>query len=143
MPISLLTLPKLKTPEFSLPLLADIPSKEWQHLAFTMPQYHSTPSLLDRVIASLPGGLAPHVQRIWDRHSYSAVSTHSSRIPRLSNAQRWNSRRLVSLPHIFVVIWALVLLWGERWVFESAVQACRWENWERWVSRGFGWRGMC
>lgn len=47
---------------------------------------------------------------------------------------RWNPRRLMSLPHLLVALWALLLLWGERWVFERAVEACEWETWERWVS---------
>ena len=43
-------------------------------------------------------------------------------------------RRLLSLPHAFVLLWVVVLLWGERWVFRSAIEACKWEGWERWVS---------
>jgi hypothetical protein len=78
------------------------------------------------------------MQRLWDRQSYSSVSTHRSRIPRLlRNAQTWNPRRLLSLPHLFVAIWALVLLWGERWAFKSAIEACEWGKWERWVGSSY------
>lgn len=115
---------------------------EWQQLPSTMSPYYSThdhvvepPSILNRVIAGLPGGLAVQIQRLWDTQSYSSISTHQSRIPRpLRNAQRWNLRRLLNLPHLLVAIWALLLLWGERWVFKSALEACEWGTWERWVS---------
>jgi len=32
-----------------------------------------------------------------------------------------------------VIIWILVLWWGERLVFRRSVARCRWENWEQWV----------
>ncbi|KAL2258634.1 hypothetical protein VTK26DRAFT_8001 [Humicola hyalothermophila] len=40
--------------------------------------------------------------------------------------------RMVSFPHMLVAIWVVVLLWGERWVFHSKVESCRWSNWENW-----------
>lgn len=43
-------------------------------------------------------------------------------------------RRLLSAPHVLVLVWVLVMLWGERWVFHTTVERCRWENWEKWVS---------
>lgn len=94
-------------------------------------------SLLDRVLAGLPSGLAAEMQRLFNRQSQSSVSTQqTSPLPRaLRQAQRsWLPRRLLSLPHLFVGIWVLVLLWGERWVFQSSVDQCEWGNWERWVS---------
>lgn len=42
-------------------------------------------------------------------------------------------RRLLSFPHALVLVWMVVLLWGERWVFDSKVQDCAWRNWEKWV----------
>lgn len=44
------------------------------------------------------------------------------------------SRRLLSFPHLVVLIWMVILLWGERWVFDSKVHDCDWHNWEKWVS---------
>lgn len=43
------------------------------------------------------------------------------------------SRRLWSFPHLVVVFWVLILLWGERWVFDSKVASCDWDHWENWV----------
>lgn len=42
------------------------------------------------------------------------------------------SRRLLSFPHLMVAMWLLVLLWGERWVFGTKVEQCRWDKWEKW-----------
>ena len=126
-----------------------IPPAEWQLCAMA-PSYYSTPhsphdhfvatppALLDRVLA-VPGGLATPLQRLWERHgySYSSVSTHPARSPRpWRNAARrnWTLRRLLNLPHLLVVVWALVLLWGERWAFQRSIRACEWATWERWVS---------
>lgn len=41
--------------------------------------------------------------------------------------------RLFSFPHVLVVLWVLVLMWGERWIFHTKVESCHWSNWEKWV----------
>ncbi|KAI9047629.1 hypothetical protein LZ554_008342 [Drepanopeziza brunnea f. sp. 'monogermtubi'] len=46
--------------------------------------------------------------------------------------QQWHPRNLLRLPHLFVLVWVLALLWGERWVFQSSVESCNWKSWERW-----------
>jgi hypothetical protein len=102
------------------------------------PSYKNShaPSLLARVIAGLPSGLAAQMQRLWDRQNYSSVSTGQKKLP-LSLRQvskGWNARRLLSLPHLLIAFWLLLLLWGERWVFQSSIKACEWGKWERWVS---------
>ena len=42
-------------------------------------------------------------------------------------------RRLLSFPHLLVLIWILVLLRGERWIFHWKVEHCQWNHWEKWV----------
>ncbi|KAL2675448.1 hypothetical protein Neosp_011634 [[Neocosmospora] mangrovei] len=42
------------------------------------------------------------------------------------------SRRLLSFPHVLVVFWVFVLLYGERWVFDGKVANCDWDHWEKW-----------
>ncbi|KAG6099395.1 hypothetical protein E4U31_004406 [Claviceps sp. LM219 group G6] len=42
------------------------------------------------------------------------------------------ARRVLSFPHFLFLFWMVILLWGERWVFDSKVQRCDWENWEKW-----------
>jgi ethanolamine phosphate phosphodiesterase len=118
---------------------------EWQ-VAAEMPPPYSTrsfrdhfvepPSILERMIAGLPGELASQMQRLWDRQSYASTSTVTSKIPRpLRQMERnWHPRRLLNLPNLLVAVWLLLLLWGERWVFQNSLKACEWRNWERWVS---------
>ena len=120
---------------------------EW-HAAANMPPPYSTrsfrdhfvepPSILERIIAGLPGGRASQMQRLLDRQSYTSTSTSTvaSKIPRpLRQMERnWHPRRLLNLPNLLVAVWLLLLLWGERWVFQNSLKACEWRNWERWVS---------
>ncbi|KAG6010014.1 hypothetical protein E4U21_000455 [Claviceps maximensis] len=42
------------------------------------------------------------------------------------------ARRVLSFPHFLFLFWMVILLWGERWVFDSKVQRCDWANWEKW-----------
>jgi len=41
-------------------------------------------------------------------------------------------RRLATLANALVLLWAVVLYWGERGVFDGAVDACHWDRWEAW-----------
>lgn len=45
-----------------------------------------------------------------------------------------SAHRIFSFPHALVLVWVLVLLWGEHWVFHTTVERCDWSNWEKWVS---------
>ncbi|CAO2657003.1 Nn.00g058060.m01.CDS01 [Neocucurbitaria sp. VM-36] len=44
----------------------------------------------------------------------------------------WSIRRLVTLVNGLVLLWWVVLYWGERGVFNGAVQSCSWDRWENW-----------
>lgn len=48
-----------------------------------------------------------------------------------------SARRVLSFPHVLVLFWVVILLWGERWVFDSKVANCDWDHWEDWVSSPF------
>ncbi|KAG6017514.1 hypothetical protein E4U54_006799 [Claviceps lovelessii] len=41
-------------------------------------------------------------------------------------------RRVFSFPHFLFLFWMVILLWGERWLFDSKVQKCDWGKWEKW-----------
>lgn len=62
--------------------------------------------------------------------------------PRLRDATSggWQWRRMLSLGRILVVVWWIVLYWGERSVFKSSIDSCRWENWENWVCCRTVWK---
>jgi hypothetical protein len=109
--------------------------------------FHEPPSLLSRLISALPSGLAAEIQKLFDLQSYSPTSTsHTMRIPR--SLRRWernwrfSPKSILSLPHLFIVVWVVLLLWGERWVFNSSVEECRWEDWERWVCYSYLFGGL-
>ncbi|KAH8813204.1 hypothetical protein F5884DRAFT_832745 [Xylogone sp. PMI_703] len=91
---------------------------------------------MNRYITSLHRVLPAPIQRLWNEQAYNLVSTHPSKIPKplrhATQGRSWHPRHLLSLPHALVVIWVIALLWGERWVFQSAVEECEWSNWERW-----------
>lgn len=70
--------------------------------------------------------------RFWrERGHHMAYAAMLSMAHRLRQNLTYN--RLLSFPHLLVAVWVVVLLWGERWVFHSAVESCRWDNWESWV----------
>lgn len=88
----------------------------------------------------LPTDLAVSLQRMVDQQNLGAPGGVVSRISRLLRGWRrhWSWRRFFTLPHLLVCVWVVALLYGERWVFEEAVRACAWEEWERWVSLAEG-----
>ena len=45
----------------------------------------------------------------------------------------WSLRRLFTLVNALVVLWWTVLYWGERGVFDGAIESCDWDKWEDWV----------
>lgn len=45
----------------------------------------------------------------------------------------WSVRDAMGVRNLVRVLWVLVVWWGERRVFNTAIQNCSWENWEEWV----------
>jgi hypothetical protein len=45
----------------------------------------------------------------------------------------WSFKQLFSLVNVLIVLWWVVLYWGERGTFNSAIDSCSWNSWERWV----------
>tara|TARA_R110002003_G_scaffold126_26_gene11664 strand:- start:33995 stop:36049 length:2055 start_codon:yes stop_codon:yes gene_type:complete len=45
----------------------------------------------------------------------------------------WSFKRLFTLVNALVLVWWVVLYWGERATFNSAIESCNWESWENWV----------
>ncbi|CAG8974931.1 hypothetical protein HYALB_00007608 [Hymenoscyphus albidus] len=104
------------------------------------PTYYSTsrstrdhfvepPSLLASTLARFPSEISVQIHRMCERSGIAnGVSTRQRGLRRW----RWGWRDWVNLPHALIAVWFVVLLWGERWVFQNAVEDCRWGNWERW-----------
>lgn len=90
------------------------------------------PSILDRIFTHLPRSMAVHIRQWISLPNFT--STKPSRVVPLFQKGWWNmTYRSIYLPHILIVLWVFILLWGERWVFNSSVVACDWKKWERWV----------
>ncbi|KAJ9132014.1 Manganese ion homeostasis [Pleurostoma richardsiae] len=99
---------------------------------YSNPLRHEESSVVDECL-SVAREIARSAWRFWrgrGRHAVHALLLRSARQLRRNMAMR----RLLSFPHLLVVAWVLVLLWGERWVFRSRVDDCRWSNWEKWPS---------
>lgn len=52
---------------------------------------------------------------------------------RLLKRQDWSFNRWFTLANVLVVLWWVVLYWGERGVFNGNVDSCSWDKWENWV----------
>ncbi|KAH7086773.1 hypothetical protein FB567DRAFT_496278 [Paraphoma chrysanthemicola] len=44
----------------------------------------------------------------------------------------WSFKRLFTLVNALVLVWWVVLYWGERGTFNSAIASCDWDSWEKW-----------
>jgi hypothetical protein len=88
-------------------------------------------SLIDDCLAGMKGA----TRWLWRFWKGSGRLMVSGLLVKMLRQVRHNlaMRRLFSFPHALVVVWVLVLLWGERWVFHSRVERCHWSSWENWV----------
>lgn len=46
--------------------------------------------------------------------------------------QSWRPRNLLGTPLALIIIWWVVLWWGEEVVFRHSVEGCAWSKWESW-----------
>jgi hypothetical protein len=42
-------------------------------------------------------------------------------------------QRLFTVANAVIIMWLFTLWWGERTVFQEAIDRCVWESWEKWV----------
>ncbi|EGS19118.1 uncharacterized protein CTHT_0057430 [Thermochaetoides thermophila DSM 1495] len=74
-------------------------------------------SLLDDMRALLSHSVRSFM-RFWRaRGRRMAITTLRSSVHRLR--QNMTYRRVVSFPHMLVLVWVVIMLWGERWAFHS------------------------
>lgn len=45
----------------------------------------------------------------------------------------WRPRDLLGVPLLLIIIWMVVLWWGEEAIFRRKVEDCAWDRWESWV----------
>ena len=53
----------------------------------------------------------------------------------------WNPRDLLGVPLVLIIIWMVVLWWGEEAIFRRKVEDCVWDRSESWVGAAQAWAG--
>ena len=81
-----------------------------------------------RLIHRVPFDLGLKVSRYFFPPSTAQISYGESKARR-----RWSLGSLLNLSNVLTLFWILLLWWGERLIFSSAIQTCSWDRWERWV----------
>ena len=92
------------------------------------------PSFLGSYIPVLQDGPAqgyPSSSRLKTQVDWSEVRRRSWGIIR--TIRSWQPKNLLYVPLALIVIWWVVLWWGEEVVFRRSVEDCSWSNWESWV----------
>ncbi|KAL5346229.1 hypothetical protein ACLOAV_008497 [Pseudogymnoascus australis] len=109
-------------------------SSNYNHLRTRSSRDHfmEPPSVLSRILSILPTRFAVVALRTLDKPRGAIARLPSTLRNARRAARRPTLRSFVNVPNAFIAIWFLLLLWGERWAFHSAIKQCRWENWERW-----------
>lgn len=91
------------------------------------------PSFLGSYIPVLQDGPAqgyPSSSRLETRVDWSEVRRRTWGI--LRTIRSWQPKNLLYVPLALIVIWWMVLWWGEEVVFRRSVEDCTWSNWESW-----------
>lgn len=79
--------------------------------------------------------LTPVVPRNLATRAYNVLSELKTATHRRSQRPRqlWNIRRLLTVPYGLIVLWMVLIWWGERRVFQQRIDECDWNTWEHWV----------
>jgi hypothetical protein len=87
------------------------------------------------VTTPTPDVSSPHLYRRPRSTSSVHKTSFFTRIQHCVTAlcRRYTTRRYwFSITNLIRLFWLLLVLWGERWVWDSAISACAWDKWERW-----------
>lgn len=80
-------------------------------------------------LLAIVGRYIPYLQARSSRsypHGTINGGLHSSQEP-------WKLRSILDVRLGLIILWVLVLWWGEEAVFTGAVRDCAWDRWESWV----------
>lgn len=94
-------------------------------------QFEQPASLMQRLLDAIPShafdSALPHHSRSYQRHDRHG----NTRGP-------WGLTNIAKAPVALIVLWVIILWWGERSVFRDSIAACDWDKWERWVRDPWG-----
>lgn len=86
------------------------------------------------VAYGLPESFAHHAWRMTRAFAmYTVKPEVEKRWIMLRRGQHGGWRGLCTLVKLCVVVWCIVVYWGERSAIHNSVDDCRWEKWENWV----------
>lgn len=95
------------------------------------------PSLVDQISDYLPSirhngssGSDPTAKGLAYRFMRDAYAV-------LQLPSKWQLRRIFNVTNLFIALWVYTIWWGERSVFQRAIESCHWSNWETWVSTSY------
>lgn len=83
---------------------------------------HPESTLSQRVLGTLGNCYNRCTNKHWQPHQR-----------RRGAGKRWSVRDVINIRNLVRAMWLLLVWWGERRVFDTAIQDCLWENWEKWV----------
>ena len=93
------------------------------------------PSFLSHYVPELPSegfsaGSAGRQASTWD-----ILRLHTSRAAAWLEAavRTLRLQDIINIPVGIVLLWILVLWWGEEHVFNRSISTCEWDKWETWV----------
>lgn len=110
-------------------------------IIMTSPPYVRTHS--SRNHFEQPAGLMQRLLDAIPRHAFDSAFHHHSRSHQPQNRHgntrgAWGLRNISKVPVALIVLWVIILWWGERSVFGNSIAACDWDKWERWVRDPWG-----
>ena len=82
-------------------------------------------------------GLPKDVKRIFDQNGSVfnlKKGAKDGQARRLRSLKNWKSKQPSKTVVGLILLWLVVLWWGETSVFSRHIQACQWHTWESWVS---------
>lgn len=88
----------------------------------------STQSRFDILIRSLKR-LIIRTQALFD----GGYAQETGSVPKLFILNVWRYEWISPTKIGLILLWALILWWGELKVFQSSISSCQWEKWETWV----------
>ena len=99
--------------------------------AMSLPSFNSVPGRASGVVRRALEGL-PTTAKQWFGEAAAGFGRSRGR----SDARGIATmvlRRLFTVANAVIVMWLFTLWWGERTVFQEAIDRCVWESWEKWV----------
>ncbi|KAA6415346.1 MAG: manganese ion homeostasis (Fr) [Lasallia pustulata] len=92
---------------------------------------HYAPKHSSRNHFEQPAGLMQRLLGAIHWHAFHSAS-HRRRDRTGNTHSAWGLRHIAKVPLALILLWVIVLWWGERSVFRYSIAACDWDTWERW-----------